>query len=81
MRAALKNIANKAERLIHLKQEDVVLDIGCNDGTLLSSYQTAPIYKIGFEPAENLSAYASTITDKLVTDFFHLSAWQRDRDL
>src|SRR5205085_8223043 len=47
MRCALADIANTAERLTNLRQGEAVLDIGCNDGTLLSSYETAGIYKIG----------------------------------
>lgn len=81
MRFALKSIANTAEKLIHLKQGDAVLDIGCNDGTLLASYGTDGIYKIGFDPAESLSIYSSKITDKLVTDFFDSVAWARNPDL
>jgi NDP-4-keto-2,6-dideoxyhexose 3-C-methyltransferase len=81
MRVALNSIANTAEKLIHLKKEDAVLDIGCNDGTLLASYETSGIYKIGFDPAENLEVYSKKITDKLVTDFFHLAAWMREREL
>ena len=39
MRNALADIANKAETLIHLHAGDSVVDIGCNDGTLLASLQ------------------------------------------
>jgi len=81
MRSALKDIADTAEKLVHLKKDDAVLDIGCNDGTLLSSYETSGIYKIGFDPAENLSAFSSKITDKLMIDFFNSAAWARDPEL
>lgn len=81
MRFALKNIANMAEKLIYLKKGDAVLDIGCNDGTLLASYETGGIYKIGFDPAENLATYSKKIADKLVTNFFHSAAWVRDPEL
>src|SRR5438128_9821341 len=37
---ALADIANTAETLTHLQSGETVLDIGCNDGTLLSSYKT-----------------------------------------
>lgn len=81
MRFALKNISNTAEKLIHLKKDDAVLDIGCNDGTLLASYETGGIYKIGFDPAENLSTHSSKFTDKLVIDFFNSAVWERDPEL
>ena len=35
-----------------------VLDIGCNDGTLLASYKTQGIYRIGFDPAQNLAVFS-----------------------
>jgi SAM-dependent methyltransferase len=81
MRSALKNVSNTAETLIHLKENDAVLDIGCNDGTLLASYETRGIYKIGFDPAKNISSYSSKVTDKLVVDFFNSTVWERDPEL
>src|SRR5271169_3625058 len=81
MRNALADIANKAESLIHLQEGDSVLDIGCNDGTLLSSYKTKGIYRIGFDPAENLAAFSQKVANKLVTGFFSSEPFQRDPDL
>jgi NDP-4-keto-2,6-dideoxyhexose 3-C-methyltransferase len=70
MRDALADIARKAESLMRLREGDAVLDIGCNDGTLLASYETDGIYRIGFDPAENLAAFSRKIADTLVTGFF-----------
>jgi len=70
MRDALADIAHKAETLIHLKPGDAVLDIGCNDGTLLAAYDTGSITRIGFDPAENLAQYSRQIADHLVVGFF-----------
>jgi NDP-4-keto-2,6-dideoxyhexose 3-C-methyltransferase len=47
MRNALADIANTAERLMNLQTGESVLDIGCNDGTLLASYKTQGIFRIG----------------------------------
>jgi NDP-4-keto-2,6-dideoxyhexose 3-C-methyltransferase len=81
MRNALADIASMAESLIHLRSEDSVLDIGCNDGTLLSAYETSGIFKIGFDPAENLSQFSSKVADKLVIDFFDAKKWLQDSEL
>jgi len=81
MRNALVDIANKAESLIHLQKEDSVLDVGCNDGTLLASYKTNGIYRIGFDPAENLAVFSRKVADKLVTGFFESEAFYRDPEL
>ncbi len=81
MRQALSDIANIAETLIHLKSGDSVLDIGCNDGTLLASYKTGDIFRIGFDPAENLAAWSQKVTDVLVTDFFSAHTFASVADL
>src|SRR5712692_9158014 len=74
MRNALADIANKAESLIHLQKGDSVLDVGCNDGTLLASYKTDGLYRIGFDPAENLAVFSRKVVDKQVTGFFESEA-------
>ncbi len=81
MRDALADIANTGERLAHLRAGDAVLDIGCNDGTLLASYKTAGIYKIGCDPAQNLAQYSRQVADKLIVGFFKSEEWERDVDL
>ncbi|MEW6721320.1 MAG: class I SAM-dependent methyltransferase [Thermodesulfobacteriota bacterium] len=81
MRNALADIANKAETLIHLKGSEAVVDIGCNDGTLLASYRTEGIRKIGFDPAENLAEFSRRAADKLVVGFFTGEAFRKDPEL
>jgi SAM-dependent methyltransferase len=78
---ALADISNKAELLMHLKPGDAVLDIGCNDGTLLASYMTKGLYKIGFDPAQNMVQFSSCICDKIISDFFSIASYQNDSDL
>jgi NDP-4-keto-2,6-dideoxyhexose 3-C-methyltransferase len=70
MRGALADITAKASRFSGLDRGDSVLDIGCNDGTLLRSYNVEGIRRIGFEPAENLVPEAAAGTDRIVNDFF-----------
>ena len=81
MRNALADIANKAETLIHMHEGDSVVDIGCNDGTLLACYKTGGIRKIGFDPAENLAVFSRKIADKLVVGYFEAETFQSDGDL
>ncbi|MBP2673935.1 MAG: C-methyltransferase [Deltaproteobacteria bacterium] len=81
MRNALADIANKAETLIHLKEGEAVADIGCNDGTLLASYRTGGLRKIGFDPARNLAEFSRKIADKLVVGFFDRETFREDADL
>ncbi|MFZ3215609.1 MAG: class I SAM-dependent methyltransferase [Candidatus Acidiferrales bacterium] len=70
MRAALADIARKASQFAGLQAGDNVLDIGCNDGTLLRSYAQDDIRRVGFEPAENLACEAAAGTDRIVPEFF-----------
>jgi NDP-4-keto-2,6-dideoxyhexose 3-C-methyltransferase len=81
MRTALAEIANTAEQLMHLQRGDAVLDIGCNDGTLLSSYKIPGIYRIGFDPAENLAVFSRKVADRIVNGFFAWEEFERDPDL
>lgn len=81
MRNALAEISASAELLMHLKPGDSVVDIGCNDGTLLASYKTQGIIKIGFDPAENLAHYSKKVANKLVVGFFQANSWFEDKEL
>lgn len=81
MRDALADIANKTETLIHLEPGDTVLDIGCNDGTLLGSYKTEGIFKVGFDPAENLAPLSRKVADRILVGFFDADRFLEDREL
>jgi NDP-4-keto-2,6-dideoxyhexose 3-C-methyltransferase len=81
MRKALADITSKIESRIHLQEGDSVVDVGCNDGTLLASYRTNGIRKIGFDPAENLEAFSRKVADKVVAGFFEAEAFHRDPEL
>jgi NDP-4-keto-2,6-dideoxyhexose 3-C-methyltransferase len=70
MRAALADISSSAAEFAGLAFGDSVLDIGCNDGTLLRSYTVEGIRRVGFEPAENLANENARGTDRVVQDFF-----------
>lgn len=66
---ALKDIAVEAQKLVKLNSGDVVLDIGANDGTLLS-FLPDYVTKIGYEPAKNLMSDLSKHADIIINDFF-----------
>ena len=81
MRNALADIANTAETLIHLQPGDTVVDIGCNDGTLLGSYKTGGIYRVGFDPAQNLAELSRRIADQVCVDYFSAQPFAQDANL
>jgi SAM-dependent methyltransferase len=53
MRDALADITANAMRFVSVAKDDVALDIGCNDGTLLRSYKDPGLALVGFDPAKN----------------------------
>jgi len=65
----LKEIVEIARKMIDLKEEDAVLDIGANDGTLLSFYPKN-VKKIGCEPARNLIEEMRKHCDIVISDFW-----------
>ena len=79
MRDNLADITAKIEGLGILKPGDTVLDIGCNDGTLLCSYQTTGIYRIGIDPSTNVLAHAREKGLDVVNDYFSAATYNQAR--
>ena len=70
MRNALKDIYIASLKYIKLKKNDVVLDIGANDGTLLKYYSNKNIKTIGCEPAKNLVSKLKKNCNYVLNDFW-----------
>lgn len=73
MRDALSDIVACAMRHVSLSRDDIVLDIGSNDGTLLRCYPE-PLRTIGVEPASNMKEEGSKGIDLLVSDFWSFNS-------
>ena len=71
----LSGITALVEQTIALKANDIVLDIGCNDGTLLSSYRTEGIRPIGIDPSD-VALKARARGFQVVNDFFTARAFR-----
>lgn len=72
IKADLKDIVNKAQRLVELKKGDLVIDIGCNDGTLMGFYDKEKGIEIaGFEPSGNVAKDAKAKGFKVINNFFN----------
>lgn len=78
MRRALEDIALKGSEIAKLRHGDLVIDIGCNDGTLLRSYESPDLRRIGFEPAKNLVEDARKGTTFVFNDYFGYKPFQRE---
>ena len=53
MREHLHGLARAIEAEVSLQSWDIVVDIGCNDGTLFDGYTAEDIVKVGYDLSEN----------------------------
>jgi hypothetical protein len=75
MRAALASIVNSALYEVHLARGDVVVDIGANDGTLLSFVPET--VRVACEPAKNMYAMVSKYAEIIIPEFWSGEAYER----
>ncbi len=73
---ALGDITEAVEKITSLKEGDVVVDIGANDGTLLRQYKTSGLVKVGFEPS-NLWKLALEGNAKIINDYFNYASFSK----
>jgi hypothetical protein len=77
MRRALRDISENVERLVSLKDGDIVLDIGANDGTLLATYTNPTLRRVGCEPANNLVGLLREVTPHVIHGFWERGAFEQ----
>jgi hypothetical protein len=72
----LADITGKVQKIARLEKNDIVLDIGSNDGTLLKSYQRDDIRRLGIDPGgeQYRKYYPDSI--HLISDFFSAGNFQ-----
>ncbi len=76
MRDHLANIVSEISNLISLNSGDYVVDIGCNDGTLLSNYTQQDIIKIGVDPSDAIHSIIDPSVIK-VNNYFSALALEK----
>lgn len=79
MRKNLAEIVADIEKMVALKPGDTIVDIGCNDGTLLSFYKESKLDKLGIDPATNVIKLARECGIEVVNDFFSAKAYHGAR--
>jgi NDP-4-keto-2,6-dideoxyhexose 3-C-methyltransferase len=70
MRMGLKKLFIDCVKIARLKKNDVVLDIGANDGTLLNYFKQKKIKTVGCEPAKNLTKELKKNCNFLINNFW-----------
>jgi hypothetical protein len=74
----LHGIAHGVEAIVPLEAGDLVVDIGCNDGTLLDGYRPEGLRYLGFDPSD-VSRYAVEKGYDVVNDFFSIERLRERR--
>lgn len=70
MRSHLGTLAARIAERAGLAADDAVLDIGCNDGTLLMSYTTPGLLRIGMDPIADTMRDAYPASLRVQAGFF-----------
>jgi|SRR6185369_13574440 len=77
MHKELKEIAEKnIEKLDSQKKKLLVVDIGANDGTLLSNYPDS-FKRVGVEPIKKLAKECKKNADVVINDFFNITSYKK----
>ena len=77
MAKILEDVAKSGKAINNLKEGDVVLDIGGNDGPLLSFFKDEPLRLISIDPAKNVKTLLDAPNYISVRDFFSSNAFDK----
>jgi 2-polyprenyl-3-methyl-5-hydroxy-6-metoxy-1,4-benzoquinol methylase len=66
----LWDLSDLVAQRYHLTDRDLVLDIGCNDGTLLKGFQRHGVRLLGVDPAQNLAVFTDGVGIDRCTKLF-----------
>ena len=77
MARILQDVFENGQALNNINRNDVILDIGGNDGTLLSFFKDKSLKLINIDPAKNISPLIDSPNYTFVNDFFSKSAFNQ----
>jgi len=80
MPGILKDVVDTALPLVTLKKDDVVLDIGGNDGTLLSFIKKKNIDLLTIDPAKNIKSVFKSPRYRYINNFFSKKVYESVTD-
>lgn len=76
IRNNLKDIVKKSEEFVELKDNDIIIDVGCNDGTMFGYYKNKNLNLVGFEPCHNVAEEAKEKGYHVVPNFFNAEVFK-----
>lgn len=74
MKDELKKIVETSKEKIKLNNKNLVIDIGANDGTLLSFYEKK-YFRVGVEPIKKFAKECRKKADIVINDFFNFRSY------
>src|SRR6266446_3572068 len=74
LKAHLFDLSDIVTKRYHLNAKDLVIDVGCNDGTLLSGFKRHGVKTLGVDPAQNLAAFTEKLGIARHVGFFNSSS-------
>ncbi len=78
MKDQLREIAEKSIRKVkNHKKKIIAVDIGANDGTLLSFYPKKNTLRIAIEPIEKFARKCKKYADVVINDFFNFESYNK----
>ncbi len=79
MKNELQQIAESAQKLVRAQRGDMFIDIGSNDGTLLS-FVDAGMVRVGFDPAKNnYKEESQKHANLIINDYFTAESFSKSR--
>ena len=75
MTKILQDVADSGRALNHLQPEDVILDIGGNDGTLLTFFKNDGCRLLNIDPAQNVAYVIDAPNYTAAREFFNTDAF------
>jgi len=75
IRADLQDIVESSTRFRPLREGEVVVDIGCNDGTLLSFYPDS-LERAGFDPLTKFQAEVTAKGIRFIGEYFNAGTYK-----
>ena len=77
MRKDLEDVVKNVSKIIELKDQDIIVDIGSNDCTLLNFYQDN-LTLVGFEPAQNIKYIDKKKNIKIFQTYFNSADFKKN---
>ncbi len=79
MKTELNDIVSSILGIVKFKENDLWIDIACNDGTLLS-YVPKDFIKVGIDPADDsYKAESEKVSNLIIQDFFSADVFKRSK--